>query len=292
MARPLRLELPGATYHVSAEGNGGHPIFRGAEDSALLLEVLGEVCTRYDWRCLAYCLLPERYQIVVETRRATLSQGMRQLNGRYTQSFNRRHGVGGHVFQGRFRAVMVEAPAFLAEVCRDVLRQPVERGLAEDPAAWRWSSLKATAGRLPPGRPAPDWLAVDRVLRLYADDPSEARRQFLADMAAEGRPPVWEALRHQVFLGSADFATNMREAARAAAAGRGSLAEIPQAQWRPPPPPLESFAAEGASRDDAMARAYLSGGYSQGRIARHFGVHYSTVSRAVRRYELEAAAQR
>jgi len=98
------------------------------------------------------CLLPDRYHLVVETRRATLARGMRQLNGRYTQAFNRRHGVGGHVFQGRYRAVMVESPAFLAAVCRDVLRQPVARGLAAEAAAWRWSSLRALAGRLPPGR--------------------------------------------------------------------------------------------------------------------------------------------
>jgi REP element-mobilizing transposase RayT len=285
MARPLRLELPGAAYHVSALGNGGQPIFRGAEDSGLLLEILGEVCRRFDWRCFAYCLLPDRYLLAVETRRATLSQGMRQLNGRYTQAFNRRHGIGGHVFQCRFRAVMVEAPGFLAAVCRDVLRQPVELGLAEEAGAWRWSSHRAMAGRLPPGRAAPDWLAVADVLRLYGDEAAAARQRFVADVADDGRAPLWEDLRHQMFIGSDGFVAAMREAARAAAAGRGNLAEIPKAQWQAPPPPLERFAAEAASRDEAMARAYLSGGYSQSRIARHFAVHYSTVSRAVRRFE-------
>jgi putative transposase len=76
-----------------------------------------------------------------------------------------------------------------------------------------------------------------------------------------------------------------------AAAGRGSLAEIPRAQWQAPPPPLDSFAAAAASRDEAMARAYLGGGYSQARIARHFAVHYSTVSRAVRRFEQQQAKE-
>jgi len=280
--------MPGAAYHVSVLGNGGQPIFRCAEDSALLLDILGEVCRRFDWCCFAYCLLPDRYLLVIETRRATLSQGMRQLNGRYTQAFNRRHGIGGHVFQGRFRAVMVEAPGYLAAVCRDVLRQPVALGLAAEAGAWRWSSHRAVAGRLPPGRAAPDWLAATDVLRLYGDDVEAARQRFVADVAADGRSPVWENLRHQIFLGSEGFVTAMREAARAAAAGRGSLAEFPKAQWQAPPPPLERFAAEAASRDEAMARAYLSGGYSQGRIARHFAVHYSTVSRAVRRFEQEA----
>lgn len=285
MARPLRLELPGAVYHLTSLGNGGQPAFRVPEDSALFLEILGETCTRFDWRCFAFCLLPDRYHLVVETRRATLARGMRQLNGRYTQAFNRRHGIGGHVFQGRYRSVMVESPAYLAAACRDVLRQPVERGLAAEAAAWRWSSLRAVAGRLPPGRSAPSWLAVDAVLALYGADPEQARRRALAYVEAAAPPSLWENLRHQVFLGSEAFVAGMRERAREAAAGRGSLAEIPRAQWQPPPPPLEAFAAEASSRDEAMARAYLSGGYSQARIARHFAVHYSTVSRAVRRFE-------
>lgn len=285
MARPLRLELAGAVYHVSALGNGGQPAFRLPEDSARFLEILGESCSRFDWRCYAYCLLPDRYQIVVETRQATLARGMRQLNGRYTQAFNRRHNVGGHVFQGRYRAVMVESPGFLAAVCRDVLRQPVERGLAAEAAAWRWSSLRALAGRLPAEKAAPDWLAVDALLALYGPDATQARVRALAEIAADDRPPVWNDLRHQVFLGSEAFVAERREAARAAAAGRGSLAEIPRAQWQAPPAPLEVIAAEAASRDEAMARAYLGGGYSQARIARHFAVHYSTVSRAVRRFE-------
>src|SRR3546814_6334285 len=93
MARPLRLELPGAAYHLTALGNGGQPVFRGAEDSLLFLEILGESCTRFDWRCFGYCLLPDCYHLVVETRQPTLARGMRQLNGRYTQAFNRRHGI-------------------------------------------------------------------------------------------------------------------------------------------------------------------------------------------------------
>lgn len=292
MARPLRLELPGAVYHLTALGNAGQPVFREAEESALFLEILGQVCARFDWRCLAYCLLPDRYHLVVETRRATLARGMRQLNGRYTQAFNRRHGIGGHLFQGRYRAVMVEKPAFVAAVCRDTLRQPVEQGLADDPGAWRWSSCRALLGRLPRGGGAPDWLAVEDLLAIHGADPAEARRRWAEDLAAKGRPSVWEHLRHQVFLGSDAFVAGMRERAAAEAAGRGSLSEIPKAQWQAPPPPLASFSAGAAGRDEAMARAYLSGAYSQGSIAAHFGVHYSTVSRAVRRFEkgLEEAA--
>ena len=281
MARPLRLELPGAVYHVTSFGNGGQLVFRVPADSARFLEILGEACSRFDWACWAYCLLPDRYHLVVETRQATLARGMRQLNGRYTQTFNRRHGVGGHVFQGRYRAVMVESPDFVAAVCRDTIRQPLAHGLADDPLAWRWSSHRAVAGRLPPGRPAPDWLAVEALLALHGGDPA----RYADDVAAADPEAVWDHLRHQVFLGSEVFVAAMRERAKAEASGRGNLAEIPKAQWQAPPPPLETFAAGAASRDEAMARAYLSGAYSQASIARHFAVHYSTVSRAVRRFE-------
>jgi len=285
MARPLRLELPGAVYHVSTFGNAGQAVFREAEEPALFLEIVGQACARFDWCCLAYCLLPDRYHLVVETRRPTLTRGMRQINGRYTQSFNRRHGIGGHLFQGRYRAVMVEKPAFLAAVCRDTVRQPVERGLAAAPAAWRWSSHRAVAGRLPPGRAAPDWLALEELLALYGPELDTARRRYTADVEANDRPAVWESLRHQIFLGSDGFVEEMRERAKAEAARRGNLTEIPKAQWQAPPPPLDSFIAAAESREEAMARAYLSGAYSQSSIAAHFAVHYSTVSRAVRRYE-------
>ena len=96
---------------------------------------------------------------------------------------------------------------------------------------------------------------------------------------------VWENLRQQVFLGSESFVEAMREEAKETAAARGNLAEIPRAQWQTPPPPLERYEQEATNRDEAMAKAYLSGRYSQAAIATYFKVHYSSVSRAVRRYE-------
>ncbi|NIA69521.1 addiction module toxin RelE [Pelagibius litoralis] len=285
MARPLRLERPGAVYHISTLGNAGQAVFRGPDDSQLFLDVLGEACRRFHWRCLAYCLLPDRYTLVVVTDAATLSRGMRQINGPYTQAFHRRHGSAGHLFQGRYRAVMVEQAGYLAFVCCDVLRQPVRRGVAPEAGAWRWSSYRATMGRLTHGQMAPDWLDSGPLLAAYGTDRQQARAQLAAAVAQEPSQSVWEHLRHQVFLGSEGFVEAMREEARLAAAGRGDLREIPRAQWQPPPPALESFAQGAASRDEAMALAYLSGAYSQAAIASYFGVHYSSVSRAIRRYE-------
>ena len=107
MARPLRLEFPGALYHVTSRGDGREDIYLSDDDRSAWLAVLGQVCVRFNWVCHAYCLMTNHYHIVIETPDANLSKGMRQLNGVYTQSFNRAHARGGHVFQGRFKAILV-----------------------------------------------------------------------------------------------------------------------------------------------------------------------------------------
>ncbi|HIC82228.1 MAG TPA: addiction module toxin RelE [Kiloniellaceae bacterium] len=307
MARPLRLERPGAAYFISTLGNAGLTVFRAPEDSRRFLEILGETCARYRWRCLAYCLLPDRYSLVIVTEAPTLSRGMRQINGRYTQAFHRHHGTAGHLFQGRYRAVMIEPGPLLAAVCCEVLRQPVAEGLAPDAAAWRWSSARHCLHRPVVGGQAREeerlpWLDSDGLLAAFAPDqgraeerqadPEQARARLAARIAAVPAVPVWEHLSHQVFLGSPAFVEAMRTEASSAAAERGSLSEIPRAQWQAPPPPLQTFVEQAQSRDEAMALAYGSGHYSQASIAAYFDIHYSSVSRAIRRHERTLAAGR
>ncbi len=302
MARPLRLERPGAAYFISTLGNAGLTVFRAPEDSRRFLEILGETCARYRWRCMAYCLLPDRYSLVVVTEAPTLSRGMRQINGRYTQAFHRYHGTAGHLFQGRYRAVMVEPGSLLAAVCCEVLRQPVAEGLAPDAAAWRWSSARHCLHRPVAGGQTREeerlpWLDSAGLLAACAPDEGqgdaeEARALLAARIEAVPEVPVWEHLRHQVFLGSPAFVEAMRAEARSAAAERGNLSEIPRAQWQEAPPPLQTLVEQARSRDEAMALAYRSGHYSQAGIAAYFDVHYSSVSRAIRRYERTLAVER
>ncbi len=113
MARPLRIEFSGALYHITARGNAGQDIFLDARDSRRFLNLLGEVATRCRWRCTAYCLMTNHYHLVVETPAPNLSHGMRQLNGRYTQAFNFRHRRDGHLFQGRYKAILVDRETYL-----------------------------------------------------------------------------------------------------------------------------------------------------------------------------------
>ena len=154
MSRPLRIEFPGATYHVTARGDRREAIFVDDTDRAGLLDVLAQGLQRFDAVALAYCLMGNHYHFVLQTRQANLSRLMRHVNGVHTQRFNRRHGKVGHLFQGRFKAILVDTDAYLLTLCRYVELNPVRAGWAADPLAWAWSSCRAHVG----AAPAPVWL--------------------------------------------------------------------------------------------------------------------------------------
>ena len=116
MARPLRLELIGALYRVTSRGDGREDIYLSDDDRLAWLDTLAQVCDRFNWVCHAYCEMGNHYHLLIETPDANLSKGMRQLNGVYTQSFNRRHQRVGHVFQRRFKAILVEKGSYLLEL--------------------------------------------------------------------------------------------------------------------------------------------------------------------------------
>jgi hypothetical protein len=201
---------------------------------------------------------------------------MRQLNGVYTQHINRRYGRVGHVFQGRYKAILVEKETYLLELARYIVLNPVRAGVVRDVSEWGWSSYHATIGTAG----SPGWLATDWLLSQFAGDRGEAIRQYQAFVRdGMARPSPWDELTAQVFLGSEAFVERMQDELK----GR-SLEEVPRAQQRPRAEPLETYAAD-SDRRRGMARAYLSGNYTMKAIAEHFGVHYATVSRAVHRYE-------
>ncbi|MEJ2379989.1 MAG: transposase [Gammaproteobacteria bacterium] len=277
MARPLRMELAGGLYHVTSRGDRREDIYRDDDDRAFWLEVLGEVCGRYNWRVHAYCEMTNHYHFVVETPEANLSQGMRQLNGVYTQGFNRRHGLVGHLFQGRFKGILVERDSYLLEVSRYVVLNPVRARMTEDPSEWRWSSYGAMVGLVR----RQDWLETDWLLRQFGSRRRQAVERYKAFVAEGLGRGIWEDLRYQAFLGSQKFV----EEHTSAGTRSGELREIPRVQRRAFAGTLAHYEDSYVERREAMARAFLSGAYTMQEIAEHFGVHYSTVSRAVRRFE-------
>ena len=260
MARPLRLEFPGALYHVTSRGNGRADIFRGDDDRQAFLEVLASVCHRMNWVGYAYCLMSNHYHLVIETPDGNLSKGMRQLNGVYTQRFNRCHDHIGHVFQGRYKAILVDREAYLLELTRYVVLNPVQAGLVQAPEQWPWSSYGATSGQ----EAAPAWLATDWVLGQFGPIRAEAVARYV-QFVHEGRrqPSIWNGLRQQIYLGDVSFVAQMQARLRDVE----SLDEIPHVQHRPSPPTLQAFAEAHPEKRHAMAAAYLSGGYTMKAIA-------------------------
>ena len=157
MSRPLRIEFPGAIYHVTSRGDRREPIYRDDEDRVAQIEVIARAMERFDAQALAYCQMDNHFHLVLHTRRANLSRLMRHVNGVYTQAFNRRHGLAGHLFQGRFKAIVVDRDAYLLDLCRHVERNPVATGLVARAEEWPWSSCRAHVGLAA----TPPWLDTD-----------------------------------------------------------------------------------------------------------------------------------
>jgi len=277
MARPLRIEFAGALYHLTSRGDGQEDIYRSDDDRHRFFAVLGEVCERFDWIVHAYCLMGNHYHLLVETPGGNLAKGMRQLNGVYTQAFNRAHRRVGHVFQGRYKAILVQKETYLLELARYIVLNPVRARMVRTAKDWPWSSYRATAG-FATGEP---WLQTDWILSAFARQKGRAMARYRA-FVAEGKnqPGPWEQLKNQVFLGTEQFVTKLQARLDA---GK-DLSEIPARQRRAPPKPLEVYASR-KDRDAAIAEAYASGGYSMKVIGDHFGIHYSYVSRIIRRIE-------
>lgn len=274
MARPLRLEYHGALYHVTSRGDGQEDIYRDDEDRAASLAVLEEVVRRFNWVIHAYCLMGNHYHLLVETPDGNLAQGMRHYNGVYTQRFNRRHGRVGHVFQGRYKAILVQKDTYLLELARYIVLNPVRAAMVRSARAWSWSSYRSTAGFEKP----PSWLETDWILSAFStrkDQAVERYRAFVAD--GRNQPSPWQQLRNQIYLGDEQFVSKLQ----GGLAKDKDLSEIPMAQRRRPAPPLEHFARKYRDRDQAIVMAYQSGGYSLKAIGEYFELHYSRVSRIV-----------
>lgn len=285
MSRPLRIEFPGALYHLTARGDRQEPIFDDDGDRRALLDVLASALDRFDACCFAYCLMGNHYHFVLQTRRANLSRCMRHVNGVYSQRYNRRHAKVGHLFQGRFNAVLVDSDAYLLEVCRYVDLNPVRAGMVTFPQDWRWSSYRAHAGLVAP----PAWLATEALQRCVA--PHAARRirgrAYAAFVARGHHVRLWEdVLVGQIFLGDAAFAERMRARTIGTSQVVAPSREVPRQQRRAPMLPMQEYLHGADGRDAGIAAAFLEGGHSQAAIAAAVGLSASRVSRVI------AAAQR
>jgi putative transposase len=307
MVRPLRIEYPGAVYHITSRGDRREPIAKDDTDRVQFLEILGQALQRFDAQAWAYCLMGNHYHLVLRTKQANLSRLMRQINGVYTQAFNRRHGLTGHLFQGRYKAILVDSDSYLLQVCRYVDLNPVRARMVKRPDAYAWSSYCALVGLTP----SPEWLDIRLVHTQLAPDKAAAK---YAEFVAQGHGvQLWdEALRQQIYLGDEDFIARMQKKAglsdvshdaqsakkglkpKAHQARKPQVNQVNQVNQIHTSAPardsdLQRYAkmktTDKAQRNQHIADAFYQGGHSQTAIAIAFNVSSSTVSRVVAAYE-------
>ena len=277
MARQMRIEYAGALYHIMSRGNGRGVIYLNDEDRKLFLATLQNVIERYGWKCYAYCLMNNHYHLLVETPGANLSIGMRQLNGVYTQSFNRAHKSTGHVFQGRFKAHVVEKQNYLLILSAYIALNPVRGKLVKKSEDWAWSSYRMTLGI----DSVPNWLDARYIRDQFGSSEKTARKnyeRFVADQSNKSTP--WNDVTGQVLLGEHDFIVEMCEKI----ADKQGEAEIPHEQRffnRPELKDIFSKITTTQERNKKIIELYFKYGYRQSEIARYAGLHYGTVSRFI-----------
>ena len=276
MSRPLRLELSGGLYHVTSRGDRREDIYVDDIDREAWLETLAQCCERFNWAIHAWCQMTNHYHLIIETAEGNLSAGMRQLNGVYTQKLNRRHNRVGHVFQGRYKAILVERDSYLLELARYVVLNPLRAGMVKQLRQWKWSSYPAMVGTAP----RPRWLNTDWLLGQFGSQRSRQIERYVELVQAGVRGPrVWDHLKGQVLLGSEAFVQTMQEELEAAA--KHTVKEIPRLQRRALARSLDFYRDTFEDAKSGRAAAYATGDYTLQAIADAFGVHYATVSRAV-----------
>lgn len=225
---------------------------------------------RYGWRCHSYCILGNHYHLLVETPQPNLPAGMRQLNGVFTQRYNRRRNRCGHLFQARYKAVLVEAESHLLGSVRYIGWNPVRAGLCSEPAAWEWSSYPAMLGLAP----CPGFLTTSWILGQFDRDRAVARERLRRFV--EAGPPVPQKLRSGAYAAREDFL-------RGLLGNLEPIEEVPRREWQPVPRSLADI-FELAERPVFLA--YRQYGYTLREIAGYLDCHYSTVSRRLRREEM------
>ncbi len=289
MARPLRITYAGAFYHVTARGNERKKIFRDDSDRKRFLGYLESAVLRYKAVIHVYCLMGNHYHILMSTPSGNLSQILRHINGAYTVYFNTRHHRAGHLFQGRYKAVVVDADEYAGELSRYIHRNPVRARIVDLPEEYPWSSYAAYTGKTK----SSSWLTTDWLLQYFGRRPSDARHAYREFVEAKGGgmegSPLKEAVASSI-LGRAAFIDDIREKYLG---GRKKDRDVPAlgALSRVKPEEImEKVGVEFQGQAELAKKVgiYLShryGGLSLREIGRHFGVGESAVSQASRRFQ-------
>ncbi len=208
MARQLRIEYEGATYHVLSRGNNQQAIFLSDNDRHTFLTTLGRMSERFEVDIFAFVLMDNHYHLLLRTNRANLSKSMQWLGTTYTTIFNLRHSLKGHLFQGRYKSILVESEPYLVQLSCYIHRNPLRAGIAQRLLDYRWSSYPAYAYN----RRCPDWLKTDLILSRFGPDNSgrKAYREKVQRYTDE-KKSIWEDVKHGIIFGSQVFVDRIKK---------------------------------------------------------------------------------
>jgi putative transposase len=280
MARPLRIQFPGALYHVTARGNAKQKIFLNKDDFNHFLTILCKVTKRYHLILHCYCLMHSHYHLLIKTPEGNLSQGIRQLSGTYTQHFHKKYQTVGHLFQGRCKSILVAKENHLLELSRYISLNPLRANLVEDPKDWPWSSYLPFIG-LAQGISC---LSTSWILSQLGADQKSARISY-QDLVLSGihtESPL-KQVRGQIFLGSEYFLAEMEQFL----AQKEPVTEIPKQQLYATRPSLEQILQTNKKRGRKIYQAHQEYGCTLKEIAEYLGLHYTTISKLIKKIENE-----
>jgi REP element-mobilizing transposase RayT len=275
MVRPLRLQYPGAFYHITVRGNRRQNIYIDDIDRRHFLRILTEIAFIRNVICYAYCLMDNHYHLEIETPDGNLAAFMRDLNGIVSQDHNKRHRKTGHLFQGRYHSFLIEKETYLMEVARYVVLNPVRAGLVKKPEQWCWSSYRATLGEVE----SPPFLATNSLLKFFHRSRSQAQKNYQKFVIEGiGATSPFEEIEQGIVLGSPQFlheVWNWNDKT-------DDIKELPRTDRVVGRPRLADLFDEDMSkeeRDHTIVTAHIRCGYLLSEIAIHLGLDRSTVSK-------------
>lgn len=288
MSRPLRITYPGAFYHITSRGNEGKEIFKDIRDREKFLSYLESATQRYRASIHVYCLMNNHYHLLLESPAGNLPQIMHHINGAYTTYFNVKHQRSGHLFRGRYNAILVDRDEYAKELSRYIHLNPVRANMVEAPEQYRWSSYSYFIGL----RNAPGWLARGFILSYFGNKASRAQKRYRdfvnAMMAQKYKSPLEEVVGSSI-LGGAEFIEAIKDQYLA---DKKFDPNVPAQKELAGKPSIQEIIKEVESvfgKDRSLARGvkiYLCQKYTGERlkhIGKHFGIGESGVSQASRR---------
>ena len=299
MSRSWRIEYEGALYHLLSRGNEGKVIFDDDRDRKTFLKTIGEMSERFAIRVYAYVLMGNHYHLMVQTERANLKKAMHWFGTTYTQRFNIRHSRKGHLFQGRYKSIIVQNDAYLLQLSCYIHRNPLRAGLVKRLANYRWSSYLSYAY----GRKVPEWLQTELILSQFkSEDPYKTYREKVQRYAGE-EERLWEDLRHGLILGSREFVETIRKEFLPPEPHRAITQQIQVAKHHKPVLILQKAerilkcdvkhlsktgrlsGTEKEKRDMMVYLIWKTGALTNEKIGQLFGLSYSAVSHAVKSFK-------